>query len=85
MSAAPKDATAEETLPADPPTRASRPVVDVSPALGEAGHESELLGYDGVPDSGPVLHRAGSDEDLPEDAERRILDAMATRGVGGVT
>jgi hypothetical protein len=85
MSPASKDATADDSIPAGPPTRASRPVIDVSPALGEAGHECELLGYDGVPDSGAVLHRAGSDEDMPEDAERRILDAMATRGVGGVT
>jgi len=33
-----------------------RPRIDVSPALHEAGHEVADLGYEGVPDDGPVLH-----------------------------
>ena len=31
------------------------PIVDVSAALGEAGHEVEELGFEGVPDSGAVI------------------------------
>jgi hypothetical protein len=35
-----------------------RPTIDFSPALGEAGHEVEELGYEGIPDSGPLLRTA---------------------------
>ena len=65
--------------------RRDRPLIDVSPALGEAGHETELLGYEGIADTAPVLRvRTGAAED-PRDVEEQILDSMATRGVGGVT
>ncbi len=64
--------------------RRDRPLIDVSPALGEAGHETELLGYEGIADTAPVLRDAGAAED-PRDVEEQILDSMATRGVGGVT
>jgi hypothetical protein len=37
-----------------------RPHIDLSPALGEAGHEVEVLGYEGIEDTGPVL---GTDEE----------------------
>jgi hypothetical protein len=61
------------------------PLIDVSPALGEAGHESELLGWDGVEDTGAVLQDAGAvDEHTDEDPEDQILRNIATRGVGGV-
>jgi len=33
-----------------------RPRIDVSPALHEAGHEVAELGFEGLPDDGPVLH-----------------------------
>jgi hypothetical protein len=39
-----------------------KPVVDLSAALGEAGHEVEDLGYEGVPDKGDVLKDAGEQE-----------------------
>jgi hypothetical protein len=45
-----------------------RPHIDLSPALGEAGHEVEELGYEGVPDTGPVL---GTD-DQPRDADAAL-------------
>jgi hypothetical protein len=64
--------------------RRDRPLIDVGPALGEAGHETELLGYEGIADTAPVLRDAGAAED-PRDVEEQILDSMATRGVGGVT
>jgi hypothetical protein len=37
-----------------------KPVVDVSGALGEAGHEVADLGYEGIPDEGAVLKDAGA-------------------------
>jgi len=37
-----------------------RPHIDLSPALGEAGHEVSELGYEDVADTGPVL---GKDEE----------------------
>ena len=64
--------------------RRDRPLIDVSPALGEAGHETELLGYEGIADTAPVLRDAGAAED-PRDVEEQILGSMATRGCGGVT
>ena len=36
--------------------RPPAPRIDVSPALHEAGHEVHDLGFDGLPDDGPVLH-----------------------------
>lgn len=45
-----------------------RPRVDFSPALHEAGHEVADLGWEDVPDTGPVLHtdegRAGPEDPL---------------------
>ena len=32
-----------------------RPAIDVSPALHEAGHEVEALGFEDVPDTGPLV------------------------------
>lgn len=40
--------------------------IDVSPALHEAGHEVHDLGFEGVPDDGPVLHPE-RDRDRPAD------------------
>jgi hypothetical protein len=40
----------------DQPGREHRPSVDVSAALGEAGHETEDLGFAGLPDDAPVVH-----------------------------
>lgn len=58
-----RDPAADAPEPGDAPepTDASsggqpRPLIDVSPALHEAGHEVADLGYEGIPDSGPVLH-----------------------------
>jgi hypothetical protein len=31
------------------------PRIDVTAALGEAGHEVEDLGYEGIPDDGPLV------------------------------
>jgi len=46
-------------------TTDERPTVDVTDALGEAGHEQEILGYVGVADSGPLVddHGDGDDRD----------------------
>ena len=49
------------------------PKIDVSAALGEAGHEVEELGFEGVPDTGPVLRGAG-DQEQTEDVDD-ALDA----------
>ena len=35
-----------------------RPLIDVSGALHMAGHEAELLGFEGVPDTAPVVPAA---------------------------
>lgn len=61
-----------------------RPLVDVSGALGLAGHEEELLGTADVPDTAPVQHHE-SDPDDPEHTEARIRDAMFTRPTGPIT
>jgi hypothetical protein len=61
-----------------------KPVINFSAALGEAGHESELLGTEDVPDTGAVIRHPG-DDDSPEDVEEKILRSIATRGVDGVT
>lgn len=42
------------------------PRIDVSPALHSAGHEVHDLGFDDVPDDGPVLH-PDRDPSGPED------------------
>jgi hypothetical protein len=47
-----------------------RPHIDLTPALGEAGHEVEELGYEGVADTGPVL--AQDDEQHDADAAHDI-------------
>ena len=52
-------------------TEHHHPTIDVSKALHEAGHEVEALGYEGVPDSGPVLRHA----EAVADAEAK-LDAI---------
>jgi hypothetical protein len=39
-----------------------KPVIDVTAALGEAGHEVADLGYEGIPDDGAVLQDAGAPE-----------------------
>ena len=46
------------------------PTIDVSKAIGDGGHEVHDLGYEGVPDTGPVTHPEETERDL--DAE---LDA----------
>ncbi len=43
----------------DEPTSEHRPLIDVSPALHEAGHEVADLGFEGVPDDGPLTTPAG--------------------------
>jgi hypothetical protein len=50
----------------------AHPKIDVSGAIGEGGHEVRDLGYEDVPDTGPVTH--------PEEVERDVdaeLDAAA--------
>lgn len=55
-----------EAAPAEPAREHPRPRIDVSPALHEAGHEVADLGFEGVPDSGPVL-RTHEDPARPDD------------------
>jgi hypothetical protein len=42
----------------------AHPKIDFTAALGEAGHEVEQLGFEGVPDIGPVIedHTAPDEE-----------------------
>ena len=51
-----------------------RPRIDVSAALGEAGHEVEELGFEGIADTGPLLREAGDGEAAVEDLDD-ALDA----------
>jgi hypothetical protein len=52
----------------EPGDHHEHPKIDVSAALGEAGHEVEQLGFEGVPDSGPVIedHTAPHEDADPE-------------------
>jgi hypothetical protein len=54
--------------------------VDVRASLHTAGHEVEDLGFEGVPDSGPVLHEHEED---PVDFVHHAEADIATRGQGG--
>ena len=45
-----------------------QPKIDVSPALGDGGHEVEQLGYEGVADTGPVLKQPDESQ-LDEETE----------------
>lgn len=58
-------------MPEDPVVRGDdRPKIDVSGAIGEGGHEVEQLGYEGLPDAGPVLKepdQSQHDEDIEID------------------
>jgi hypothetical protein len=58
--------------------REERPRIDASPALGEGGHEAEELGYEEIPDTGPVLDDPAADRHHAGDAEA-ALDIPATR------
>lgn len=52
------------------PEKQRRRLIDVRPAIGEAGHEVEELGYEGIPDTGPLVH--GDDDD---ERDRSTADA----------
>ncbi len=54
-----------------------KPVVDVSAALGEAGHEVAELGFESLPDDGPVLRKAGDTDARPDIDD--ILDVATTQ------
>jgi hypothetical protein len=51
-----------------------RPKIDLTPALGEAGHEVQELGYEGIPDTAPIID--DHDEDDGDVAWRRLDSAM---------
>lgn len=53
-----------------------RPKIDLSKALGEADHEVEDLGYEGVPDTGEVLKES---KDSPPDVEEEVARDIATK------
>jgi len=57
------------------------PRIDVTSALGTAGHEVEDLGFEGIEDSAPVLHD-DSDEEDPVDFGHHASSDVATRGQG---
>jgi hypothetical protein len=59
-------------------------LIDVSPALHIAGHEAELLGFDDVPDTGPLVHEGSPEQDADPhgDPKHRFGTDIATRGVG---
>ncbi len=51
-----------------------RPKIDVTEALGEAGHEVEQLGYEGVADTGPLIKKP-EESQLDEETELdRVVD-----------
>jgi hypothetical protein len=57
------------------------PRIDVSGAVGEAGHELEELGATDTPDTGPVVKTT---EDVAEDEARDVeRDVALGRGVFG--
>jgi hypothetical protein len=57
-------------MPEDPAQGGDeRPVIDVTDALGEGGHEVEQLGYEGVADTGAVIKKP---EESPCDEETEI-------------
>lgn len=58
-----------------PPAR-TRPPIDLTPSLGIAGHEVELLHAEDVPDTAPVLHA----DDPGGSSADRIDGDIATRG-----
>jgi hypothetical protein len=61
----------DEQVP-DPAGKDRRtPTINVSASLGEAGHETKELGYEGVADEGAVLQEAGR-----KDAVETIDDAL---------
>jgi hypothetical protein len=62
----------------DLPAKAT-PNITFASALGEAGHEVAELGFEGVPDDGPLLEQAESG-DASED---EMIDAL-DRAVGGL-
>jgi hypothetical protein len=51
-----------------------RPRIDLSPALGEAGHEVEDLGYEGLPDTGAIEETA---ETIDAEAEAQSVRDLA--------
>lgn len=68
------------------PDAPDRPVVDVRSALHVAGHETELLHAEDVPDTGPVLHPDEDDPDLRpgshhHDVAEGFEGDIATRGM----
>ena len=56
----------DDAPPAASHPAASHPHVDVSAALHEAGHEVHDLGYEGIPDDGPVVHPEPAVESLED-------------------
>jgi hypothetical protein len=56
--------------PAAPDDENPPPKIDISAAIGTGGHEVEQLGYEGVPDTGPLLEVP--DESTDDDAEMEI-------------
>ena len=66
---------------ADDTSDDDHPRIDVSGAVGEAGHELEELGAADVPDAGPVVKTS---EDLAEEEARDVeRDVALGRGVFG--
>jgi menaquinone-dependent protoporphyrinogen oxidase len=53
----------------EPPENAAeqRPTIDLSTAIGEAGHEVQELGYEGIPDTGPTLDERDDDDEIAWD------------------
>ena len=56
------------------PQHHEMPKIDVSKALHEAGHEVEELGFEGIPDTGPVIHAAEAKIEL----DATDVDPMTT-------
>ena len=72
------EGTAEGTAPAE-----DRPLVDLRPALGLAGHEVEELGLEGIPDTGEVLYATEERTNAVQHPTDHLESDIATRGLRG--
>lgn len=75
----PSGDTASVEGPASPE---DRPLVDLRPALGLAGHEVEELGLEGVPDTGEVLYATEERTNAVQHPMDHVEADIATRGQG---
>ena len=64
----------DDSTDAPGPQHHEIPKIDVSKALHEAGHEVEELGFESIPDTGPVIHAA----EAKIERDENDMDPMTT-------